>query len=121
MPARNPNAGTTLHRCILLYHNVFLFTAGIYINETDDPLSGTLFAMHGERWKNLRVKLTPLFTSGKLKAMFSTLIDCGVPLKRYLSKEAERGSILEMREIAARYTTDIIGNYFKFAEYGKQA
>lgn len=66
--------------------------------------------MYGDKWKNLRVKLTPVFTSGKLKAMFSTLIDCGIPLKRYLTKEAERGNTVEMREIAARYTTDIIGN-----------
>lgn len=58
-------------------------------------------------------KLTPVFTSGKLKAMFSTLVDCGVPLKRYLNKEAEKGNVVEMREIAARYTTDIIGNLYE--------
>lgn len=67
--------------------------------------------MHGEKWKNLRAKLTPVFTSGKLKAMFSTFLDCGEPLKRYLNREAEKGNVIEMRELAARYTTDIIGNF----------
>lgn len=65
--------------------------------------------MFGEKWRNLRAKLSPVFSSAKLKAMFSTLLDCGVPLKRYLNREAEEGNIVEMREIAARYTTDIIG------------
>lgn len=41
--------------------------------------------------------------------MFSTFLDCGVPLKRYLNREAEKGNVIEMRELAARYTTDIIG------------
>jgi len=82
----------------------------VYIDEVHDPLSGNLFALQGEKWKNLRAKLTPVFTSGKLKAMFSTLLDCGVPLKRYLNREAEKGNVVEMREIAARYTTDIIGS-----------
>lgn len=85
------------------------FSIGVYINEAEDPLSAHLFAMYGEKWKNLRAKLTPVFTSGKLKAMFSTLLDCGVPLQRYLSREAEKGNVVEIREIAARYTTDIIG------------
>lgn len=84
----------------------------MYIDEVHDPLSGNLFGLYGDRWRNLRAKLTPVFTSGKLKAMFSTLLDCSVPLKRYLLKKAENGSVVEMREIAARYTTDIIGKVY---------
>lgn len=89
-----------------------LHDTGVYIDEVHDPLSGNLFGMCGDKWKNLRAKLTPVFTSGKLKAMFSTLLDCAVPLKRYLNREAENGNVVEMREIAARYTTDIIGKHF---------
>lgn len=100
---------TSLIRRIFIKDFSHFADRGVYINETYDPLSGHLFSMSGEKWKNLRAKLTPVFTSGKLKAMFSTLLNCGGPLKRYLDREAELGSVIEMRELAARYTTDIIG------------
>lgn len=83
---------------------------GIYSDEKRDPLSAHIFAINGEKWKNLRVKLTPTFTSGKLKAMFSTLVDCGVPLQKYLSNVAPKSETIEFREIIARYTTSVIAS-----------
>lgn len=81
---------------------------GIYSNQKDDPLTGHLFLITGVKWRNLRTKLTPTFTSGKMKMMFPVLQECSEELKDLLKDPASKGEVVEMKEICARFTTDII-------------
>lgn len=83
---------------------------GLYCNDTIDPLSGNLFLINSDKWKNLRVKLSPTFTSGKLKAMFSTLIDCSKSLTKYLEQSSNNNESVELRETSARYATNVIAS-----------
>lgn len=83
---------------------------GFYSNEDRDPLTGHLFLMNGEKWRNLRNKLSPTFTSGKLKAMFPTLVESGGPLIGFMDKVATEGKPIEIKEILARYTTNVIAS-----------
>ena len=82
---------------------------GLYCNEDADPLSAHLFAIGGEKWRNLRAKVAPTFTSEKMKMMFQTLVDC-VP--NFLSKiEVDRVAnvSIDIKEILECFTTNIIG------------
>lgn len=83
---------------------------GVYSNAKTDPLSGHLFSLPGQPWKTLRGKLSPTFTSGKLKAMFSTLINCGSSLQSFLENVAKEGKLLDTRDLAARHTTNVIAS-----------
>lgn len=47
---------------------------GAKSNPDYDPLSNHLFLQSGPMWRNLRVKLAPTFTSGKIKYMFQTIL-----------------------------------------------
>lgn len=81
---------------------------GLYVNEKADPLSAHLFSLGGERWRSLRKKLTPTFTSGKLRMMFDTMQDCTCELQRVMTENI--GTDFDVRDVMARFTTDIIGS-----------
>jgi cytochrome P450 family 6 len=83
---------------------------GFYMDEELEPLSGNLLLLPGQRWRNLRVKLSPTFTSGKMKMMFQTLVDCGIELGSILEKSASDEEIIEIRDVLARYSTDVISS-----------
>ncbi|KOC60093.1 putative cytochrome P450 6a14 [Habropoda laboriosa] len=81
---------------------------GIFCNEETDPLSGNLFQLTGKKWRNLRVKLTPTFTSGKIKQMFLILKETGNALEKFLGDKAQTRSTIDVKDIFARYSVDII-------------
>jgi cytochrome P450 family 6 len=83
---------------------------GFFMDEEREPLSGHLFLLPGNRWRNLRVKLSPTFTSGKMKMMFQTLVDCGLELGNILEKSASNEEVIEIKDILARYSTDVISS-----------
>lgn len=83
---------------------------GIFYNERDDPLSAHLFSIGGDKWKHLRTKLTPTFTSGKMKMMFQTLVDCGNQMMEFIEKLEQKNECMDVKEVCACYTTDVIGS-----------
>lgn len=83
---------------------------GLYTNEEVDPLSGHLFLLNGTKWRNLRVKLTPTFTSGKMKTMFAIMAECSNQLLEKVGYYDEQQMPLDIKEVLACFTTDVIGS-----------
>ncbi|KOX68356.1 putative cytochrome P450 6a14 [Melipona quadrifasciata] len=75
-----------------------------------EPLSLHLFNLDIRRWRPLRRQFTPMFTSGKLKNMFKQVLECATHLEKHLDKLATRNEPVDFRDIAAKYTIDVIGS-----------
>lgn len=82
---------------------------GFYHNERDDPVSAHIFNLENDPWRQLRQKLTPTFTSGKLKMMFGTIDEVAERLLEVIDKQIEASGQLEVKDTLARFTTDVIG------------
>ncbi|XP_034476699.1 probable cytochrome P450 6a21 [Drosophila innubila] len=82
---------------------------GFFNNPEDDPLSGQLFLLDGHRWKSMRNKLSSTFTSGKMKFMFPTVVKVSDEFVDVFGDMAKKSSVVEVRELLARFTTDVIG------------
>ncbi|XP_055917663.1 probable cytochrome P450 6g2 [Eupeodes corollae] len=85
-----------------------------------DPLGHyNLFFLKNPQWKEMRSKITPVFTGGKLKLMFPLVAKIGVDLDDYLCKmPLDSGNcIKEVKEISALFTTDVIAS----VAYGLEA
>lgn len=74
-----------------------------------EPLLKNLFFADGDLWRLLRQRMTPAFTSGKLKAMFPLIVERAERLKNKAINATESGKVLDARDLMARYTTDFIG------------
>lgn len=97
-------------RCILTKHFQNFTDRGLYSNEEVDPLSGHLFLLSGAKWRNLRIKLTPTFTSGKMKMMFSIMVECSNQLLKRVEYFEKNQIPVDIKEMLSCFTTDVIGS-----------
>lgn len=80
---------------------------GVFTNEEHDILSGNMFSIGGDKWRFLRNKLSPVFTSGKMKMMYSVIADKGDNLVMAIEKASGHGSV-NMKDIGNRFSVDVI-------------
>jgi len=113
--------------------NIF-YERNVRSNHKTDPLSQNLFLLKGPAWRLLRARLSPIFTSLRLKQMFPLVSTCAENLKKYVDQYSTKGKPLEMKDAAARYSIDVISTCAfgiesnclmdpnaEFREFGRQA
>ncbi|KAL5280353.1 CYP3A4.2 family protein [Megaselia abdita] len=102
----------TLSKTILTKDFPSFHDRGIYVDEENDPFSAHLFAAEGQSWKSLRNKLTPSFTSGKLKAMYPTILETAEKLTNSLKEQLPKGGskIIEIKDLMDSFAIDIIAS-----------
>ncbi|XP_011160035.1 cytochrome P450 9e2 [Solenopsis invicta] len=80
-------------------------------NDTQDPLFGTnLFALRGDKWREMRVLLSPAFTASKMKTMFQLISECAVNFSEYLMNVPSDKRVMEMKDVSMRYANDVIAS-----------
>ena len=83
---------------------------GFETNEKVEPLQGHLFALSGTKWRTLRMKITPIFSTGKLKMMFNTLLEKGICLQECLRSPAANKETVDIVDIVRRYGIDVVAS-----------
>ncbi|XP_029155011.1 cytochrome P450 6k1-like [Nylanderia fulva] len=70
-----------------------------------------LFFLKNPAWKMLRTKLTPIFTSGKLKKMFELMLECAENLDMHLKslRVDDAKKEIDVKDLTAKFATDMIG------------
>ncbi|KAG8239232.1 hypothetical protein J437_LFUL018496 [Ladona fulva] len=87
----------------------------LQIDEVGDVFSGRhLFFINGEKWKRLRMVLSPGFSSGKMKSIFPIVGEVSGNLKAFLTEKVdaagERGYAVDLKDLCARFTTDSVAS-----------
>ncbi|XP_041982206.1 cytochrome P450 6B6-like [Aricia agestis] len=77
--------------------------------EITEPLMKNIFNADGDLWKIVRQKITPAFTSAKLKAMFPLIVEQAEKLIENADGFIKTDAEIDSRELMARFTTDFIG------------
>lgn len=84
----------------------------LYANEKDDPLSAHLSAVGFQNWRRLRPKLSPSFSSGKMRAMFPLMMEVSRTMVKCMDGMMVSGGRqdqeIEVKDVLGRMMTEII-------------
>ncbi|KAF4518426.1 hypothetical protein B566_EDAN002079 [Ephemera danica] len=84
---------------------------GLKISEKADPLMYmNLFHLRGQKWKDMRAKFAPTFTSGRLKSMFPLVLECANTFESHVGKLADAANDVELKDLFGCFTTNVIAS-----------
>ena len=95
-----------------LIKEVFIKNGHIFTDRR--PMSGDrlnrmhLFAKRGDDWKSDRRIMSPSFTSGKMKAMFSLMFECYKKLEEELNRVSEANKEVDSKILFSKLTSTVI-------------
>ncbi|XP_014363276.2 cytochrome P450 6B1 [Papilio machaon] len=76
---------------------------------SDKGLGSNLFHADGDRWRILRGRFTPVFTSGKLKSMFYLITERANKFIRYTDEITQQQPEQSLHHLFQKYTMSVIG------------
>lgn len=78
----------------------------------DSLFGNSLFALRGQKWRDMRATLSPAFTGSKMRHMFELVAECGKSMTEFFMSEAKAGKKLEyeMKDVCSRFGNDVIAS-----------
>ncbi|XP_066594596.1 cytochrome P450 6k1-like [Prorops nasuta] len=83
------------------------------INNKNDLVGSTnLFAIHNPEWKYLRMKMSPVFSSGKVKKLLNLMLENADTLEKHLEEKLSDGKMkpIIIKDTFRKFTTDVISS-----------
>ncbi|ERL93976.1 cytochrome P450 6a2 [Dendroctonus ponderosae] len=78
-------------------------------NPKHDPKNESIFVAENEEWRQLRQRLTPVFSTAKMRIMFELVNKCADPMMQLFQTNSRSGDPMDIKEVVAMFTTDVIG------------
>ncbi|XP_074025952.1 probable cytochrome P450 6a13 isoform X2 [Leptinotarsa decemlineata] len=78
---------------------------GFYVDEENDPLAGNLFCLEDEKWKALRVKLNPTFSSAGSETSATTISSALLELA--VNHDIQEKARHEIREVLKKHNGEV--------------
>nr|CAD7427782.1 unnamed protein product [Timema monikensis] len=83
----------------------------ISVDEQTDPLNAKgIIVQKGKKWRYIRMKLTPTFSSNKIKNMFCLVDAKAAELAEFVEQQSLRGNTISVKEISSGYTIDVLAS-----------
>lgn len=89
--------------------NYFYDRTTVSDEKCDSLVSKMMFVVKNPEWKVMRAKMTPVFTSGKIKGMMGLINESAQEMTSYFSQNTDKHSI-EAKEVCTKFTTNVIAS-----------
>lgn len=80
--------------------------------KTDKLFGNGLLMMKGEKWRDMRATMSPIFTGSKMRLMFELVSDSANEMAQFLNKKIDAGETIddEMKHLFMKYTNDTMAS-----------
>jgi len=77
--------------------------------ELDSLFNHNVGSARGDEWRDVRSSLTPVFTSGKMKAMMKFIVEVSENLLAEMEKKSELGEF-ELKDVTGKFSLDALAS-----------
>ncbi|KAK4874007.1 hypothetical protein RN001_013367 [Aquatica leii] len=91
-------------------YEYFIDHCGVILEDVGSLQGRNLFNLKGQEWRDMRATISPLFTSSKMKMMFTLINESAEEFTDYFDNQQNTFFEVEIKDVFSRFTNDVIAN-----------